>query len=204
MQHLADFVSNNWEWILIVVTSLGGVDAIAGMLPDKLVPYVGIARRLLIALAKKGGTAIVWMVVGVGVLMTASGCASIGIMEPAPSVCDGLMAENSVLCGVAVRNGLNLETVGDFIMVGYLRLIHEGVLTKEGVASFFGDVRYALGYEISAADLKALVLEQADEYPELMLGLRYIGYLDTPEMLTSADKDMLVGWIDDQLKMLAR
>jgi hypothetical protein len=37
-----------------------------------------------------------------------------------------------------------------------------------------------------------------------MLGLRYIGYLDTPEMLTSADKEMLKGWIDDQLRVLAR
>jgi hypothetical protein len=202
MQHLADFVSNNWEWILIVVTALGGVDAIAGMLPDKLVPYVGIARRLLIALAKKGGTAIMWLVIGAGVALI--GCAGLHIMEPAPSVCDGLMAENSVLCSVAVDNGLNLETVGDFIMVGYLRLIHEGVLTKEGVTSFFNDVRYVLDYDISAADLKTWVFGYVDEYPELMLGLRYIGYLDTPEMLTSADKEMLKGWIDDQLRVLAR
>jgi hypothetical protein len=202
MQHIADFVSNNWGWILIVVTALGGVDAIAGMLPDKLVPYVGIARRLLIALAKKGGTAIMWLVIGAGAVLI--GCAGLHIMEPAPSVCDGLMAENSVLCSVAVGNGLNLETVGDFIMVGYLRLIHEGVLTKEGVASFFNDVRYVLDYDISAADLKTWVFGYVDEYPELMLGLRYIGYLDTPEMLTSADKEMLKGWIDNQLEMLAR
>jgi hypothetical protein len=55
MDQIVKFISDHWELITTIVISCGGMDAIAGFLPDKWLPYIGIIRRLFIAAAKKGG-----------------------------------------------------------------------------------------------------------------------------------------------------
>lgn len=128
-------------------------------------------------------------------------CAAIGIKKP-PSVCDSTEPGASVLCDIAGKNDFHLETAGNILMVVNLRAIKQGLYTAQDAINVLGDVRYALGFDISAVDLKRLIFEYIDEYPELILASPFLGYLDTPEMLKPNDKKMILWWIDEQNKIL--
>ena len=52
---MLEWIYENWD-LLIVIVGVGGVlDAIAGYLPDRFVPYIGLVRRIVEILAGTRG-----------------------------------------------------------------------------------------------------------------------------------------------------
>lgn len=124
-----------------------------------------------------------------------------GCMGQLPSVCDN--QTESVLCDVAERYNVRLETVGDILMVVNLRAIKEGVYTKSQARGALLSMKEAYhAANFTATDLKALILEYVDEYPELILVVQYVGYFDMPDVLRVKDVEFLDSYIDQQLTLI--
>lgn len=151
---------------------------------------VGIAHK---AEKIKGALKLVPLLIAIPIIV---GCAG-----QLPSVCDS--KPDSVLCDIANRHGVRLETVGDIILVVNLRVIKQGVYTKHQAADALERMKMAYhAANFTAADLKALVLKYADDYPELILVMQYAGYFDAPTVLKSKDIEMLDWYVDQQLTYL--
>jgi len=121
------------------------------------------------------------------------GCAS---WAEIPSVCDNMEPGQSVLCDIAKRHDIRLETAGDLILVVNLRAIQAGAYSKEDALYVFGKIETALEAPVTAADLRGLVLKYVKDYPELILLSPYLALVDVPEPVTDADREMLEWWID--------
>jgi hypothetical protein len=127
------------------------------------------------------------------------GCA--GLQRP-PSICDDMPPGESVLCDIANRYGVRLETVGDVLLVLNLQLIKEDLYKAKEARRFFDDVRKHLDGPITAQDLKTLALYHISESPALLIASSYIAYLNVPQLLTAQDVAMLQWWIDYNLQLI--
>jgi hypothetical protein len=118
------------------------------------------------------------------------------------SVCDD-MIEPSVLCELAGKYDIRLETAGDIILVVNLRAIKLGAYEQYQAARFFNDLKHELNTSpVAAADLKKWVLQHVAEIPELLLVSPYLTYMETPQLLTNKDIEMLNWWIDYNLQFV--
>ena len=197
---MLEWIYENWD-LLIVIVGVGGVlDAIAGYLPDRFVPYIGLVRRIVEILAGTRGGRVAMALIP---LMLLVGCGTLGIGKP-PSICDDLAPGDSVLCDLAARADINLEVLGDLIMVVNLRAIREGAYTAADAQRALQGIRDAVSVTnvLSAAELRALALRYISDFPELLLISRYIYVIDSPRILTARDRAMIISWCDQQLSLL--
>lgn len=124
------------------------------------------------------------------------GCGALGLKAP-PSVCDNMGTGDSILCDIATKNDIHLETAGNFFMVLNMRSIKEGLYTKDQAHDVILGLQSAVGlFEITGDDLRNLVLDYTADYPELILMSPYLGYLSGAGEIKDADRDMLTTWLD--------
>jgi hypothetical protein len=133
------------------------------------------------------------------VCLTLFSCAG---LQKQKSVCDD-MTEPSVLCELAAQQGIRLETYGDFLLVINLRAIKQGAYEQYKASLFFNELREKLNTSpVAAVDLKKFVLQRVAEIPELLLVSPYLTYMDSPQILTNKDVEMLNWWIDYNLSFI--
>jgi hypothetical protein len=128
-------------------------------------------------------------------------CATLGLQKP-PSVCDNLSADESVLCDLATKYDLHLETVGDLFLVFNLRAINQGAYQAADALEVLGDMEALLDVFATPADLRGLVLGHVSDYPELILLSPYLAYMDVPTPITAKDADMLRWWVGKNRELL--
>lgn len=135
----------------------------------------------------------------IGIAIGFNGCATWG-----PSVCDTTPDGDSVLCSIATKNNLRLESVGDILMVVNLRAIKEGAYTAEGATKVFERFRKAINTQVSTTMLRDAVMRYVAEYPELLIVSGYLNYLGdtTVQLIKEKDVEMLNSWIDQQVRMM--
>lgn len=130
-----------------------------------------------------------------------AGCSIIGIKAP-PSVCDNKTPGESVLCDIAGKYDLRLETVGDLFLVVNLRAIKEGAYTKEDAQRFFTKASVWIEAPVSVIDLRMLVLGYVADVPELLLISPYLAYMDVSDPISESDREMMRWWVDYNLRLL--
>lgn len=133
----------------------------------------------------------------------ATGCGLIGI-KPPPSVCDNTKEGDSLLCDLAHRFDLHLETAGNFLMAANMRAIKIGAYNKMNARAAFTALKNVVNMEgeVSGIDLKMTVDAYIQEFPELLIAAPYVGYLNTPEVIREKDKELLNSWLDQQIGYL--
>lgn len=132
------------------------------------------------------------------------GCAMTGIPKP-PSVCDELPPGESLLCDLAIKHDLNLETVGNLILVADLRAIKQKAYTKRQALHVFNTLEAAVGKDgVLGKDLALLAIKYAYDYPELLLVMPYLNYLKVEAPITEKDRELLTIWIDQNRTVLKR
>ena len=134
------------------------------------------------------------------------GCAAIGI-KPPPSVCDNITPGESLLCDLAKKNDLHLETVGNILMLCNFAAIEEGTYKADEALAVLKRVRAAVAFQSSGAALVKIVMSALESRPMLaMAGIMvispYLSYLDTPDIIKAKDQELLNIWLDQQIKIL--
>jgi hypothetical protein len=126
-----------------------------------------------------------------------------GIKQP-PSICDNMESGQSVLCDLANRYDLRLETVGDVLLAVNLRVVGQiDGYGKQEALIFFNRLKDLINTApISAEGLQKWVITKAVDIPELMIVSPYIVLLNVPDLLTPTDIQNLNWWIDLNLKMI--
>lgn len=192
---IINWIQDNWALLLAISAA---IDALAGFLPDRWLAYIGLIRRVIMAL-KPGGTKVMLALIG---LLIMQGCSGSPLKAPV-SVCAKIPFGESVLCDLAQKSNVTLEVVGDLIMVINLRAIKEEVYSADDARKVLETIKKAIAVQsLTASDLRSLILKYVDDYPELILVSRYIYKLDTPQVLTQTDRQMLRDWCDQQLALL--
>lgn len=128
-------------------------------------------------------------------------CAALKIQKP-PSICEEFAPGESVLCDIALKYDLHLETVGNIILVADLRAIKQKAYTKRKALEVFDKFELALQEDITANRITQLAISYAYNYPELLLVMPYLNYLKVDTPITEKDKEMLIAWIDQNRTML--
>jgi len=136
------------------------------------------------------------------------GCAAIGIKPPS-SVCDNIAPGESLLCDLAKKNDLHLETVGNILMLCNFAAIEEGLYKADDALAVLKNVKTAVAFQPSGAALVKIVMSALDSRPMLaMAGIMvispYLGYLDTPDIIKIKDQELLNIWLDQQIELLNR
>lgn len=193
--NIINWIQDNWALLLAISAA---IDALAGFLPDRWLAYIGLVRRVIMAL-KPGGTKIMLALIGLLIMQSCSGSP----LKAPVSVCAEIPPGESVLCDLAEKSNVTLEVVGDLIMVINLRAIKEKAYSADDARKVLETIKKAIAVQsLTASDLRSLILKYVDDYPELILVSRYIYKLDTPQVLTQTDRQMLRDWCDQQLALL--
>jgi hypothetical protein len=121
-------------------------------------------------------------------------------IKPPPSACDTITEGDSLLCDLATKNGVNLETVGTLIMVLNLRAIKQDAYTKQQALGVLQGFKNGISFNMRGVDLMNLAMAYVDEYPELLLVAPYISYLDTDDFVKPKDVELLNAWLDNMVK----
>lgn len=188
---MIEWISDNWG-LLIAISA--AIDALAGFLPDKYLAYIGVIRRIVGVLKKTPKAMILFLLVFI---------VSCGTMQQPPSICDNLQPGESVLCDLAKQAGVQLEFIGDVLMVVNLRAIKEGLYTASQARDAIQNVINTVALDgATTAQVRAIILENAAEYPELLLASRYLTLLDAPAILKPFDKNTVLGWCYEQLEII--
>ena len=133
-------------------------------------------------------------------------CSTLGLTTP-PSICDNMPAGESLLCDLAHKYDIHLETAGNILMFTNFDLIEQGVYSRQDALEMFGRLRQAASQKVTGSALVAIVRSAFNDKPNLaMAGVLivspYLGYLDVQSPIKDADSDMLVFWIDQQIGFL--
>lgn len=92
--------------------------------------------------------------------------------------------------------------MGDLLMVVNLRAINMGAYSANEAVIVLNTIKILAEQKITVAMLQKYVLGYAQEYPELILVLPYISYLNVDTWLTDADVEMISYWVDQQMLWL--
>lgn len=173
-----DWIIANWQLIVGALVVSGALDAAAGLIPDRYIPYVGIVRRFITALRdRKNLQRAVFCLV---CALAAGGCAILDATGGPEGVCAGPT--------VYVDRAGAVQTMDDPMQTTLCRLdpypstskltlfvvndvaLRKGAYTPEDVFVFTAKVR---GYlSVPAATTKTVsmaVLADIQEVPELVI-----------------------------------
>ena len=129
-------------------------------------------------------------------LFLVAGCSP---MFNGPSVCDDKTSP-SLLCDIADNNGVRLESVGDLIIIVNMVSILGGQYTNDHAVTVLKNIRQSIEQPISYAFLKAVIEENAGGYPGLFdMANSYISELISPEIISTKDRFILIGWLDNRI-----
>ena len=130
----------------------------------------------------------------------AQGCAGIGTR---PSICDTL-TEPSQLCWLSEKYNVRLEDIGNGLIVANAVAIVQGVYTKEDAIAVMRDIRAILDNPVSYAFFKTGVDARVAFYPGLLeIATVYFSELGgVTQIMYRTDRDILIGFLDKQIKML--
>lgn len=134
-------------------------------------------------------------------ILALAACSTLGLQKP-PSVCDSIKPGDSVLCDLAGKFDLHLETAGDLFAIINLRAIKSGAYEAADALKVLDDIGHMLNAPVSPAGLRGLVLAYVSDYPELILLSPYLSYMDVPTPITGKDVDMLRWWIERNRRLL--
>lgn len=123
-----------------------------------------------------------------------------------PSVCDDMAQGESVLCAIADKTGVHLETAGRLCAAVVWQDVKDGNHTVMEARNIVSHVRYAIGYDQTTNDLYATLMGNVGDNPWFLAASPYIGLLPTPntelQFLTTRDRMLLNSWLDDIVRYL--
>jgi hypothetical protein len=130
----------------------------------------------------------------------APGCAG---LKTLPSVCDDLQTP-SKLCEVSKKYGVRIEDIGNGLIIANAVAIGQGVYTKDEALKVMKEIRAVLDNPVSNAFFKAQVYLKVDTYPGLLeVASAYFSELGSlTQMMYAEDRRLLVGFLDQQIKIL--
>uniref|UniRef100_A0A6H2A4Q1 Uncharacterized protein n=1 Tax=viral metagenome TaxID=1070528 RepID=A0A6H2A4Q1_9ZZZZ len=127
------------------------------------------------------------------------GCAN---MPALPSACDS--QTESMLCDLSKKYNVRLEDIGNGLIIANAIAISQNLYTKEEAVSVMKDIRAILDNPISYAFFKTEVYKHVDAYPGLLeVASIYFAELGAvSKMMYAADRKILIGWLNQQIKIL--
>jgi len=143
----------------------------------------------------------------IGILFVFAGCA---INQQAPSVCDTLEPGQSVICDMADKVGQRPETVASFLKLGNVAGLSGKLYTAQQADKFISDtinhLKSLTGGLTYAQAVKYVITTLAGLSPEvqsLFIVLDDFIAIDTNEVLTSIDIEMLITHLQQQKAIVA-
>lgn len=119
------------------------------------------------------------------------------------SVCDDITSGDSVLCDMATKQGVSLESIGHGLIVVNAVAITGGLYTKAEAVEVLGILRESLDRPITYMVFKVLLEEYTTKYSELLDILQiYLDQLDLDTLISDTDKDILRSWLDARILAL--
>ena len=130
----------------------------------------------------------------------AQGCAGIGTR---PSICDTL-TEPSLLCDLSAKYNVRLEDIGNGLIIANAVAIGQGFYTRDQAVEVMKEIRAILDNPVSYAFFKVGVYEKVDLYPGLLeVASVYFSELGgLTQIMYRTDRDILIGFMDKQIKTL--
>ena len=133
-----------------------------------------------------------------------AGCSGLNFLNPTgASVCDGIVAGDSMICDVAKVNGTTPEASGNLLILVNAVAIGQGSYTADQALMVLGDIQAALNSPvISYLDLNNKIRESVKAYPGLFDIISLYASLTSPELIREADRQMLNDWLTARIKNL--
>ncbi len=129
-----------------------------------------------------------------------AGCAALGIAPP-PSVCDQPGSEKSLICSVCEDMGTTPEAADLILQAAALRSLDDH--DKGAVLRFYGEVESFLSVSVSYTALINYVQNYVDMTgPELMIVSLYFPRLQSTQIISQFDRNLLLSHIDNMRTQL--
>lgn len=125
-----------------------------------------------------------------------AGCS---LLPSGPSVCDD-KSSPSLLCDIADKSGIRLETVGNMIIIVNRVAILSGQYTNAHAATVLKNIRQAIENPVSYIFFKAVVENNIGKYPGLFdMASSYISEFISPDIMHRKDRFILISWLDNRI-----
>jgi hypothetical protein len=132
-------------------------------------------------------------------IMLATGC---GILNNLPSVCDD-KSSPSLLCDVAEKNDIRLESAGLGIIIVNAALIGEGVYTREQAVSVLIEVRNVFEKSVSYVFARGEMNKALNKYPGMVeVASMFLNEFDSSKIMYRKDREIMITWLDNRIKSL--
>ena len=120
-----------------------------------------------------------------------------------PTVCDKI-TEPSIFCDLSKKANVRFEDVGNGLIIANAVAIGEGIYTKEQALKVMKELKLFMADPVTYAAFKAEVYLKMDKYPGLLLVAElYLGqFSGLNQPIYAADRTLIIGWLDQQIKIL--
>ncbi|MEN8134313.1 MAG: hypothetical protein ABFS18_02085 [Thermodesulfobacteriota bacterium] len=134
------------------------------------------------------------------VLGILGGC---GLTGQQASVCESIPAGDSYLCDIATKTGVQLETIGNSLIVANRAAILKGSYTADQASTVLLDIRNGLDDPISYLFVQEAIQKAAAKHPGLFVvaGI-YLKRFSNEQLISNVDANLLRSWLDRQIAML--
>lgn len=121
------------------------------------------------------------------------------------SVCDNIESNESVLCDIAAKQGIPLESVGRGLIVVNAVAITGGLYTKDQAVTVLKVLRESLDNSVTYAVFAVFLEDYVKKYPEMMNVIQvYLDQFAVNRFINDVDKKILTDWLDERIKSLER
>lgn len=185
------------EWIaenkeVVAVLTPVALDLIAGVIPDRYIPYIGMLRRALRAISKRKKGASVFVLI---VVLLAAGCAL--TKKDRSEVCP--KDADSVIC----------ESIPDpgradiLLQLANVRLLKEDQYNAEQALDFLTQCEKLIDETETYQDVARQLSRHLNEYKlEILILSGYIDTLDVDLPVSEYDRELLRAHIDRQKQLI--
>lgn len=136
-------------------------------------------------------------------IMVVLGFCLSGCFTTNTSVCDDLKGQKSYLCETAEISGIQLEDIGNLLMIANIAAIESRAYSKEDAKEVFQTLHEMISRSPSYSYIRKEMLKRFNKYPGLfIIANSYMMKMDRPQMITNADKALLLAWLEEQIIIL--
>lgn len=137
-------------------------------------------------------------ILSLAILLALTACAT------GPSICDD--TEDSYLCQIAEQNNVQLEDIGNVLIVANTVAIGNGRYTQAQAVEVLKEFRSRLEHPISYSFFRDTVRDRIESYPGLIevADIYLSEFVGMYRIMYSADRTILIGWLDQQIERLRK
>ena len=140
------------------------------------------------------------IVLALGLFLVFTSCA---MLSSGPSVCEDIQTP-SLLCKMADDRGVNLEAIGNALIIANAIAIGEGLYTKAQARDVLIELRGILDNPVSYLFFKQGLKRYIDKYPGLLIvATAYIDRFNMDQVMYPADQELLAGFLAAQIESLS-